>query len=104
MKRAAVTGLAFQPYPASHQFHELGRDGQAEARAAVATRRGVVGLLKRFEDQMLLVGGDANARIVYTELNRDRVVFDFGGRNAEHDFAMFGEFDRIADEINDNLS
>ena len=48
--------------PAQH-FHEAGRDGQPQARAAIRPRRRAIGLREGVEDRPLLLRRDADSRI-----------------------------------------
>ena len=57
---AAHARLALDPDPSSHQLDQLGRDRQAQPRAAEPAGRRAVGLLERLEDRLQLLGGDAD--------------------------------------------
>ena len=52
-----------EPDLAAEQPGDLAADGEAEARAAVLAARAAVGLLEGLEDDLLLVAGDADARV-----------------------------------------
>ncbi len=69
VERASQRAVAFHPNPAAHHLHQLGADREPQARSAEAARSGPVGLLERFEDDALFVGGDPDARIADGEEN-----------------------------------
>ena len=60
---AALPGLAGKANLAAQQVGELAADGQPEPGAAELPAGGHVGLLEGLEDDRLLVGGDADARV-----------------------------------------
>src|SRR5437868_5297280 len=64
---AAFRRCADEAYLAAQQARQLAADGQAQARAAVLARRRSVGLLEGFEDDLLLVGRDADASVRHRE-------------------------------------
>ena len=70
MERAAAPLRALDPDAAAHQLHEALRDGEAETRAAVASGRRAVGLGELLENQRLLGGGDADARVANPNVQR----------------------------------
>src|SRR2546429_2127446 len=63
MERAAPADLALDPYPATHELHQLRADGQSKPRATILARGRAVRLGKRFEDAPLFVSRDANAGV-----------------------------------------
>ena len=60
---AADAWLAFDPDPASHELDQLGRDRQAEPRAAEPAGGRAVGLLEWLKDRFQFFGGDADSRV-----------------------------------------
>ena len=66
-EHAARARRADQPDLAAEQLGELARDGQAQAGAAVLAAGRAVGLLERLEDDLLLVGRDADAGVAHLE-------------------------------------
>ena len=86
-----------------HEPHELGGDGQAEPGSAVPASREVVGLGERLEDHVLLVGGDADARIGDRELDLDKIVCHLAKRDAHVNASVLGELDGVAAEIDEDL-
>src|SRR6185437_15630754 len=69
---AAAAGDAAEADLAAEQVRQLATDGKPQAGAAVLTRRTGVGLLERLEDDALLLGWDADARIAHRELHDRR--------------------------------
>ena len=81
----------------------MARDGEAEARAAVFARGGAIGLREGLEDFRLRVWGDADAGILDGKFHDEvRVRLGFLD-HAEHDFAVFGELHRVAEEVDEDL-
>src|SRR5207245_3773597 len=62
-ERAPLARLALHLDLAAEQAGDLARDGKAQSGAAVLAAGGPVGLLERFEDDLLLVPGVADARV-----------------------------------------
>src|SRR6185436_189151 len=60
-ERAAVPRLAVEVELATEESCELPADRQAETGTAVLAARAAVGLLEGFEDDLLLLGRDADA-------------------------------------------
>ena len=69
-ERAALARLAAEADLAAEQGRELAADREAEAGAAVLAARAGVGLLERLEDQLLLLGRDADAGVGDHERDR----------------------------------
>src|SRR5215204_2083921 len=61
---AAPPWMALDPDPSAEQLHEAARDGQAEARTAVALGRRRVDLAEGAEQPVEAIGGNADARIL----------------------------------------
>src|SRR6202035_3734370 len=72
-ERTAVARRAYQVNLAAEQACDLPADRQAQAGASVLAARAAVGLLKGLEDNVLFVGGNADAGI------RDREGEDSAG-------------------------
>ncbi len=66
-ERAALTGCAVQLDLAAEEAGQLAADGEPESGAAVLAAGAAVGLLEGLEDDLLLVGGDADARVGHRE-------------------------------------
>src|SRR3569833_2943224 len=66
-ERAADAGRGAQLDFAAEQAREFAADGEAETGAAVFAAGGGVGLLERLEDDLLLLGRDADAAVRHLE-------------------------------------
>ena len=97
----ALAGRALDPDGSAHELHEAGTDGEPEAGAAEAARRGGVGLGEAFEDAGEGIGLDADAGVAHFEAEGGR-----GGRaHVElHVAAGRRELDRVGDEIQQHLT
>src|SRR5205814_2055396 len=60
---AALAGRADQPDLTAEQGRQFAADGESQTGAAVLATGTRIGLLEGFEDQALLFGSDANARV-----------------------------------------
>lgn len=96
---AALAGRAFDGNLAAHQVEETLGDGQAQAGAAIAAGGGAISLAEGIEDVLLLLGRDADAFVADAEFE---VVFA-GDQNAQTNAAGFGEFDGIAQQVEEDL-
>src|SRR4029079_16115217 len=96
---AADAGLALDAEVAAHQPHQLARDREAEAAAAIAPRGRAVGLAEALEEPAERLGGDSDPGVEDLEGERDRALV--GGLRAEgqRHRALGGELDRVADEV-----
>src|SRR5580658_5579218 len=74
---AAGVGLALEADLAAEQVRELATDGEAAAGPSVFAARAGVRLLERFEDQLLLLQGDADPGVGHDKDDRR-------GSGAEH--------------------
>ena len=94
-ERAALAGAALHADLTAEQMRKLGTDRQTQPRAAETPARGAVGLAERFENDLLLVRRNADARI------DDRERHDFL-RRVEHGMSghpagcHHGDFERHA--------
>jgi hypothetical protein len=111
-ERAAFTRRADEPNLAAEQLRQLAADRQPKSRAAVLARRRAVGLLERLENDLLLVGGNADARIGDGErddmLGRGKVfvVERPAARrapDAERHGALVRELERVRQQVFDDL-
>jgi hypothetical protein len=71
VERASPANGTLRPEAAVHQLDEPGRDGQAQAGAAIGPRGGAIGLDERLEDAFELVGRDADAGVADGEVTSD---------------------------------
>ena len=104
MEPAAPAGLTFDPDPATHERHHVSADGKPQAGAAVAPRHGPVGLLEGFKNQLLLFNGDAHAGVLDDDMQQHRTLFRLVGPDTHRDAAALGEFEPIADQVEDDLA
>ena len=109
---AALAGGALQMDLAAEQACELAADGKAKAGAAVFSAGAGIRLLERFEDQLLLVLGNADAGVGYFEGDhRGRVIENgmFGapaadrGRDTEAHATFGGELEGVGEQVLQHL-
>ncbi len=104
LEGAALAFDALDPDASAHHTDELRADGEPEAGAAELAAGRAVGLGEGLEDQVLLVGGDADAGVRDLEVQRDRAVRMRRDAHRDADLAALGELDGVADEVEDDLS
>ena len=100
---AARAGLALHAHVATHQARQVARQGQAQARAAVAARGRRVGLLEGVEQARQRVGGDAFAGVADLEAHQGRLAIALQRLDAQAHPAVVGELHRIAQQIDQGL-
>src|SRR5690348_18080836 len=93
-KRRAAAKRRLDPEPATMHFDDLLGDGQTEAGPAFGLSVRTLRLLKFLEYLGLVALGNAWSGVGH----RDRVAA-VRGRSFHRDFAGIGEFDGVADEI-----
>ena len=116
MEAAPLPRLALDPDLATHQPAQLIGNRQAQARAAVLARDRGVGLRERFKDGFLLVDRHADAGVRNSEvqqtarvrsrllvLRREQRRLRPRQRDIHGHLAAFGEFQRVADQVVDDL-
>ena len=105
-------GRAREPDLAAQQRGELPADRETEAGAAVLPARARVGLLKRLEDQPLLLGSDPDAGVADFDGDAARHEAEDGmvRRPARRDrlhahrhLALRGELERVREQVLENL-
>ena len=74
-------------------------NGKPQPNTAIVACDGIIHLSKRFENIRLCFPRDAYAGI----LNLDRPVVSDGMQKVDFDAALLGEFDRVTDEVDNNL-
>jgi hypothetical protein len=94
---AAIPHLAFHPDASTHHLYQTRTDGETETGTAMFARGGSVGLAESFENETLLVGGNADAGILHREQQRDFRFLRLIHACFNKDAAVVGEFDRIPD-------
>ena len=111
-ERAALAVDAGEADFAAQEHGQLAADGQAQAGAAVLARGAGVGLLERLEDEPLLLGRHADARVLDGEgddllgLAQHRVI-DAPARRGEADadihMALRRELDGVGEQVLEDL-
>ena len=105
MERAAAADLALDPHPAAHQLDQPQRDRQTEAGAAEPARRRAVGLRECLEDLVaacpagmpMPVSVTAKCSVAPRRAHVSR------RSHAQHDFALVGELDGVAQNVQQHL-
>ncbi|OEZ67393.1 hypothetical protein JAB2_23320 [Janthinobacterium sp. HH100] len=106
MEARADADPAFHADRALHQFDQFLADGQAQARAAVAARGGVVGLLEFLEQARQGVRVDAGARIADDEFDVAAAIAARRRAGAPHfqqHLAIGREFQRVTQQVDEDL-
>jgi hypothetical protein len=105
-------GLAVQVQLPAQQPGYLPADGEAEPRASVLAAGAAVRLLERFEDALLLVGGNADARVLHRKRDHGSgrvqgLVVDRplgpGAEDPQGDKAFFRELERVREKVPQHL-
>ena len=104
VERAPPADLALQPDLPAHHLDQPGRDRQAQPRAAVLAGGRSVRLGEGLEELLLLVGGDADARVADGEVQADLLLGPRLHIDAKHDLAPLGELDGVAHQVDDDLA
>ena len=119
----AMALLAAHPDLAAHRLGDALGDDQAEPGAAMPAGDGGVALAEGLEELVEPLRGNARAGVAHLELELQplaarRCLFDSGevgvvvrqvehgdgmARNLNHDLALFGELERVADEVDEDL-
>src|SRR5215475_6998851 len=98
LKRRPFARRRHHPDAAPMHLHDLLRDGEAEARAALGLGKGTVDLVELLEDPSLLVKGYARPGVRH----RDGEMAVPRARSDAH-LAGVGELDGVANEIEQHL-
>src|SRR6516164_3054300 len=98
-KRGALAGLRLDPDSAPVHLDDALRYGESQAGAALLARDGIVRLLELLKQLDLIDSGDAGASVPDRYIECAIIRFGLNG-----DFACVGELDRIAYEIDQDLS
>jgi hypothetical protein len=99
-EHAALAGLADDGEVAAEQAGEIARNREAETGAAVFAMGTAIGLAKCFEDDVLLMRGNADAGVAH----RERHVVGILRGYAQHHRALCGEFERIGKQVLEDLA
>ena len=103
IKRRAGTRHAAQPDPPIHQLHQPGADRQPEAGAAKAPRGRDIGLREALENFLLLFRRYADTGIADGKTQKYRTVGGLLDIDRQRHLAVFGELDRIAEQVDHHL-
>ncbi|OEZ57060.1 hypothetical protein JANLI_26310 [Janthinobacterium lividum] len=106
MEARADADAALHADRATHQFDQFLADGQAQARAAVAARGGMIGLLEFLEQTGQGVGVDAGTRIADDEFDGAAAIVARRRAGAPHfqqHFAIGREFQRVPQQVDEDL-
>src|SRR5262249_6258751 len=112
VERAPLSRLADQTDFAPQEAGQLAADSQTQTGAAVATARAGVGLLKRFENDLLLVGRNADAGVGHFEGDGERSVVEgsaigapapFGHADAQRHAPLRRELEGIGQQVLEHL-
>ena len=88
---------------AQHRDQSL-RDDEAESRPAESPRRRCIGLRKRLEKPVELLGGHAGAGVDDLESNDASRVGHVARTDSYRHFALLRELDRVADQVREHLT
>ena len=104
-ERRALPLLRSHPNFTAHGINQTTADRQTKARAAKATTDRCIGLIERFKQPRLLVARDTNTGIDHFNEGRNAV---FSGwlflRDPKGDVPFLGEFDRVAKQVEQQLT
>src|SRR5207248_7115197 len=100
-ERRALADRAFERDAAIEHAGQPPADGQPQTRARVLSRRRVVGLTEILEDALAIVGRNSDPRVD----DGDRDLVTWSGQVLRPDLhgALWGEFDRVAQEVDQDL-
>ena len=96
--------LALDPDFPSHALHQLFADRKTQAGAAMFSRDGTVRLAEGGEQPGLLLRSQSRAGIAHQKAQGDHVVLGGIGLHGQQDLAALGEFERILQQIDEDLS
>lgn len=100
---AALPDLAADPCATAHQFSQSAGDGQAQARAAVLPRHGVVDLLERHKQAINGFRRDANAVVFHLKSQQHALIVFRFNLGSNRDEAVVLELDGIAGVVQQGL-
>ncbi|MNZ83095.1 hypothetical protein D3C78_1018150 [compost metagenome] len=95
--------LALRTQCAAHPLGQRTSDRQAQAGAAVPPGDGTVGLLEGVEHQFQALGRDTNPAVTYRAGEPQQFVVQRLPLGFDGDLPLFGELQRIADQIDQDL-
>ena len=95
--------LAAHPHRPAHQSHQLLRNREAQAGAAVFARSGAVHLGELLEQPAKFLRRDADAGVFHLDPHLRGVRSLVEAVDADDDMAVVGEFDGVARQVDDDL-
>src|SRR5882672_1083258 len=104
MESRPLADFALDPNPPPHLLHKSRRDGKAKTGSTIVASCRAVGLSERFKNQRLLVGGNSHPRVRDTKMQAIVNLFLRLGHNFHHDLAALGKFDRVVNEVDQDLA
>src|SRR5580704_9985150 len=104
MERTPSAALALHPHSSAHHVDQPRRNCKAQARPAVLAGPGAVGLRKGLKNKLQLVPRDANPGILHLEVQFNSLISGDASFYPDHDLALFGELNGIAQKIQQDLT
>ncbi|MNF97160.1 hypothetical protein D3C84_799790 [compost metagenome] len=100
----AAAGLAVHVQVAAHHPAQVATDHQPQPRTVAGHPAGVIDLGKRLEQTLQVRRANANAAVVDLQVHLQNVVL-VGWRqpDLDHDLALLGKFEGIADQVRQHL-
>ena len=103
-KAAAFPKFALDADFPAHELDQVAANSEAQARAAVFSRRGGIGLAERLEQLGALFGSHPAADIAYFETQPQPIFPGIGHTRAHQHLPLVGEFDGVATQIDEDLA
>src|ERR1700686_1060272 len=103
VKYAALPDFTLHPHFSTHHFYDPAGNGQAQAGPSESPRGGSVRLRESFKYQLLLITRNSDSCVRYANVQMYGVVGLTLRFRVNDDVSMFGELDRITDQIHDQL-
>ncbi len=106
VERGSLADRTLDPHFSPHRFCELLGNGEAEPGAPVLPALRRIDLTERLEEPVALLFRDADAGIPHAEVELIRAVRRSGRRrhpDPERNLPLFGELDRVGQQVEKNL-
>ncbi|EXI84557.1 MAG: hypothetical protein AW11_03795 [Candidatus Accumulibacter regalis] len=101
---AALAGFADDAGLTAHQRCQAFADGQPETGATVFAGGRLVRLREGLEEAFLLLGADADSLIFDLQAHAGRRAAQLDQARTHGNLAVIGKLDRVADEVEEDLS
>ncbi len=101
---ASLTGYTLNSDLPPHLFCKLLANGEAQAGTAKLPRSRGIRLGKRLEQKPLYLGGYSDSRVDHGKFDQAALGRLFPSGHMNHHFALLGKLQRVADEIDENLT